>query len=183
MTPFLSTTQIAGWLEVSERTVARMVQDGRLPQPVRKDNRICFPAQVIVPQIVQDEDVKFMGGVTLKTPDGPIWFEVIEAQYNFFWLGKQWAIFEDRDGRLHLGDWETPFMFPPDEFEHNPILFHREGGEPDPFPFDEMFDKVATASKSFFEALAEIESRERPERKQQCPDRSCGSSYGSRTLH
>lgn len=155
MSPLLTPTQVASWLNVSERTIARMVKAGRLPRPTLISNRPRFSADVILPQILQDGDVKFMGGITLDTHDGPICFEVLEASYKLQRFGKQWAIVKDYGKRLHILPWKDAFVFLPDHMDHPPFIVSCEDDDVQEFPLGELHLEIWTAPDGFFERLTD----------------------------
>ncbi|KAB2947901.1 MAG: helix-turn-helix domain-containing protein [Rhizobiaceae bacterium] len=106
----LTTTQVAHWLGVSEKTVMRRVQDGRLPKPWTYRNRPRFSADIVLPFILDDPDVKFSGGLYLKTDDDVIVFEVVKPKYRFDNSGTWWAVFQALDGTWHVRPWKTAYV-------------------------------------------------------------------------
>lgn len=162
MRPMLTLTQTASWHNVSERTISRMVKLGKIQQPVIAGNRPQFPADVVLPQILRDGDVKFAGSVTLITIDGPIVFEVISPKYRLEKFDRQWAIFEDLHGLLHLRSWGTDFVFLPDSLDHCPIILNCEDSAVENFRLEDLHLEIWTAPDWSFERLTSEGFYEQP---------------------
>lgn len=120
--PFLTATQVAWWLDLSETTVLRREREGSLPTAWRPAGEPLFSADVVLPAILQDGDVNFMGGVTLKTSRGPRWFELIKPTYRFEDCDEWCAVFEGRDRTWHVRPWVTAYMVIPQVFDHHHVI-------------------------------------------------------------
>lgn len=130
--PFLSPTQVASWFGVSEKTVMNQVKAGTLPKPFVYRNKPHFPLGVVLPAVLEDDDVKFMGGVTLKTDKGPIYFEVVKPAYSLDNFGKRCAVFQARGSTWHVRPWETTYAWMPNSLNvHDVILDCRDDGAPE----------------------------------------------------
>lgn len=175
MSPLLSYRHVARWLDVSEGTIGRMVKDGRLPQPVLISKWPLLPAEVVLPQILQDEDVQFAGGVTLGTHNGPSYFELIPAKYKLNTFGAQFAVFEALNKTIHIRQWKTSFVFLPDWLGHCPIILSCENDRVGEFPMRDLHAEVCTAPEGFYERLSREGFYEASAAKEQCQQQSDAS--------
>ncbi|MEX0409326.1 hypothetical protein ABGN05_27160 [Aquibium sp. LZ166] len=155
MSHMLSNTQIASWLNVSERTVSRMSGDGRLPKPISEQGRQLHLADAILPEILQHPGVMFAGSVTLQTANGPVCFEVIKPCSTFKRFGMTWAVFKCLHGRFHIREWKTAFAELPEYLDHGPIILSCIDEQVDEFPVQEAYPEVFSAPEYFWDYLQE----------------------------
>jgi excisionase family DNA binding protein len=159
MHPLLTPTQVAHWLKVSEKTVMRMAADGRLPAPHRIGGPPRFPAEVVLSHILNDDDVKFSGGVALRTADDTMVFEVVEASHVLTLFGVRWAVFKALDDTVHIRPFRSAFVMDfPDHMEIDPVILSCENEEVEEFDlFDLHSDRVEvwSAPDGFFEKVEE----------------------------
>lgn len=120
--PFLTATQVAYWLDLSEKEVTKKAMAGDIPAPFNYQNKMLFSADIILPNLLNDNDVKFSGGVTLRTADGLAVFEVVRPTYQLDNFGKRCAVFEARDGGWHVRPWKTSYVFMPHSLDHLPDM-------------------------------------------------------------
>jgi hypothetical protein len=118
--PFLTAIQVAYWLDVTEEEVMKRAMVGELPAQSNCQNRLLFSGDIIPPDLLNDNDAKFSGGITLRTADGLAFFEVIRPTYQLDNFGNRCAIFEARDGSWHVRPWKTSYVFKPHSLRHLP---------------------------------------------------------------
>lgn len=109
-------------MNVSEKTVARMANDGRLPKPHLIGGK---------PRYSEGDIERFLGiadgpsaGFTLDTRSGSIYLEIVKAKYMVIDLGRRYAVFELMDGSLHLRPWRSDIVA--DLPEHEPVFLSCE---------------------------------------------------------
>ncbi|WP_167531489.1 helix-turn-helix domain-containing protein [Mesorhizobium sp. M8A.F.Ca.ET.198.01.1.1] len=118
MTP----AQVASRLNVSEKTVARMASDGRLPKPHLIGGKPRY-AEDEIERFLRAEDAPCVG-FTLGTSSGSIYLEIVSAQYAVVDLGPRYAVFELKDGSLHLRPWISYVVA--DLPDHEPVFLSCE---------------------------------------------------------
>ncbi|TIW23204.1 MAG: helix-turn-helix domain-containing protein [Mesorhizobium sp.] len=118
MKRLLTPAQVGSLMNVSEKTVARMANDGRLPKPHLIGGK---------PRYSESDIERFLGiaegpsaGFTLDTPSGSIYLEIVKASYMVIDLGRRYAVFELKDGSLHLRPWRSDII---DDLPDNQPVF------------------------------------------------------------
>ncbi|TIL83405.1 MAG: helix-turn-helix domain-containing protein [Mesorhizobium sp.] len=118
MKRFLTPAQVGSLLNVSEKTVARMANDGRLPKPRLIGGK---------PRYSEDEIETFLkgevapcAGFTLETSSGSIYIEIVKAKHAAMDQGKRYAVFQLKDGSLHLRPWLSCVV--DDLPDHEPVF-------------------------------------------------------------
>lgn len=122
MKRLLTPTHLAIRLSVSEKTVARMAANGKLPKPQLIGGK---------PRYSEDEIERFLRpendpcvGFTLGTRSGSIYLEIVTAKYSVIDLGMRYAVFELKDGSLHLRPWISYVVA--DLPDHEPVFLSCE---------------------------------------------------------
>lgn len=105
MPKLLTPVQLASRLGVSERTVARMAGDGRLPKPYLIGGKPRYPEETIERFLRGAKEVAPDPGLSVETRYGAAYFEIVKAKYAVIDLGPTYAAFELKDGSLHLRPW------------------------------------------------------------------------------
>jgi excisionase family DNA binding protein len=108
MRRLLTPAQVGSLMNVSEKTVARMAHDGRLPKPHLIGGK---------PRYSEGDIERFLGitdgpsaGFTLDTRSGSIYLEIVKAKYMVIDMGQRYAVFELKDGSLHLRPWRSDIV-------------------------------------------------------------------------
>lgn len=122
MEKLLTPAQLGSLMNVSEKTVARMANDGRLPKPHLIGGK---------PRYSEGEIERFLGiaggpsaGFTLETSSGSIYLQIVKAKYAVIDLGQRHAVFELTDGSLHLRPWRSDIIA--DLPDHEPVFLSCE---------------------------------------------------------
>jgi hypothetical protein len=150
--PFLTATQVAWWLDLSETTVLKQERDGSLPSAFWWKGEPLFSADIVLPAILQDGDVNFMGGVTLKTSKGPMWFELTKPTYRLENFGEWCAVFETREHTWHVRPWESAFIVMPEALDHFDILLDCRDEQTPEIQYEDLPD-LHSAHYQFFKPL------------------------------
>ena len=103
---------------------------------------------------LQDSDVKFAGGLTLKTAQGSVSYDLIVAGYKLQRFDRKWAVFQDMHDRFHIREWKTGFIFFADYIDVNPVILCCEDEDVAEFSLSDLHLDVWTAPNGFFERLA-----------------------------
>lgn len=125
MRRLLTPAQVGSLLNVSEKTVARMANDGRLPKPLLIGGK---------PRYSESDIERFLGiadapfaGLTLDTTSGSISLEIVKAKYVVNDLGRRYAVFELKDRSLHLRPWLSYVVA--DLPDHEPVFLSCEDSD------------------------------------------------------
>ncbi|TPL29524.1 helix-turn-helix domain-containing protein [Mesorhizobium sp. B2-4-8] len=122
MKTLLTPTQVGSLMNVSEKTVARMANDGRLPKPHLVGGKPRY-SEGDIERLLGIEDGRSVG-FTLGTRSGSVYLEVVEAKYMVVDLGQRYAVFELKDGSLHLRPWISYVVA--DLPDHEPVFLSCE---------------------------------------------------------
>lgn len=149
---FLTATQVAWWLDRSERDVLKLVEDASLDPVLWHSGEPLFTPDLILPAVLKDNDVRFMGGGTLRAFYGPVSFEVVEPSYRLENFGEWCAVFQGEDHRWHVRPWGTSYVAMPRPFDGFDILLKCDGTKPLEIRYEDL-PALYSAHRGFFKTL------------------------------
>jgi len=122
MRRLLTPAQVGSLMNVSEKTVTRMANDGRLPKPHLIGGKPRY-SEGDIERFLGIEDGP-SGGFTLDSRSGSIYLEIVKAKYMVINLGRRYAVFELEDGSFHLRPWISYVVA--DLSDHEPVFLSCE---------------------------------------------------------